>query len=56
MERTALGDKDQALKWLEEAYRQRSICLPALKTDPRFDALRSDARFQNVLRRVGFQL
>ncbi len=47
----ALGDKDQAFAWLEKAYQERSDIIPALKL-PVFDPLRSDPRFQDLLRRV----
>jgi TolB-like protein/DNA-binding winged helix-turn-helix (wHTH) protein len=49
-----LGEKREAFECLEDAYARRSICLPDLKTDPRFDPLRHDARFQELLRRVNF--
>ena len=48
-----LGDKDAALAALEEAYRERSTLLTYLKMDPRFDPLRGDPRFQDLLRRIG---
>jgi TolB-like protein/DNA-binding winged helix-turn-helix (wHTH) protein/Flp pilus assembly protein TadD len=48
-----LGDKDQELAWLEKAYAQHSNELTALKVDPGYDSLRSDPRFQTLLRRVG---
>jgi tetratricopeptide (TPR) repeat protein len=50
---TGLGEKDQALEWLEKAYEDRSELLTWLKVDPRFDSLRSDERFIKLLRRVG---
>jgi len=52
-----LGQNDEAMRWLEKAYQARSawlIRLAPLKVDPRWDALRSDARFQDLLRRIGF--
>ena len=51
-----LGQNDEAMAWLDEAYRGRSAWLLqlSLKVDPRWDALRSDARFQDLLRRIGF--
>ena len=48
-----LGDKENALHWLEEAYREHSTWILHLKVDPRLDPLRSDPRFQDLLRRVG---
>lgn len=50
----ALGDKEQAFQWLERAYQARSACMPFLKMDPRFDPIRSDQRFTDLVRRVGF--
>ena len=48
-----LGDKDQAFAWLEKAYTERSVWMPSLKVDPKFDSLRSDSRFAELVRRVG---
>lgn len=49
-----LGDKEQALIWLEKAYEDRSGTLAFfLNVDPRFNGLRSDSRFLNLLRRIG---
>ncbi|HKS26782.1 MAG TPA: protein kinase [Pyrinomonadaceae bacterium] len=47
------GDHERALEWLEKAYRQRDATLPSIRNDPGFDALRSDARYVEILRRVG---
>jgi hypothetical protein len=48
-----LGEKDQALAWLQVAYEERSPGLVGLRVEPRFDTLRSDSRFQALLRRIG---
>jgi TolB-like protein/DNA-binding winged helix-turn-helix (wHTH) protein/tetratricopeptide (TPR) repeat protein len=48
-----LGDKEQAFAWLNRAYEQRDNWLIYLNVDPRLDALRSDARFADLLRRIG---
>jgi TolB-like protein/DNA-binding winged helix-turn-helix (wHTH) protein len=50
-----LGDKDKAMDWLSRGLKERSACMPDLKVDPRLDSLRGDARFEEFLRRVGFQ-
>jgi TolB-like protein/DNA-binding winged helix-turn-helix (wHTH) protein/Flp pilus assembly protein TadD len=50
---TALGDKDAAFKWLQEAYRVHSICVVWLNNEPRFDPLRSDPRFHTLVQQVG---
>ena len=49
---TALGEKDQAFKWLERAYEERDVWLMNLKVDPVFARLRSDKRFQDLLTRA----
>ncbi len=48
-----LRQSDRAMKELEKAYQEHSTLLAYLKMDPRFDPLRSDPRFQNLLRRIG---
>ena len=48
-----LGRKDEAFKWLEEAYKVRDEGLTYLKIDPCLDPLRSDPRFDDLLSRVG---
>jgi eukaryotic-like serine/threonine-protein kinase len=52
-----LGEKDKAFEWLEEGYERRSIGLGGvdLKVDPVWDPLRSDPRFQDILRRMNLQ-
>jgi TolB-like protein/Tfp pilus assembly protein PilF len=51
---TGLGDKDKAFEYLEKAYSERAIAMISLKIEPAFDPLRSDPRFADLLRRVGF--
>lgn len=51
---TSLGDKDEAMRWLEEGYKQRDAWLALLKVWPAFDPLRSDPRFQDLLKRMNF--
>jgi tetratricopeptide (TPR) repeat protein len=46
-----LGDQDQAISWLNKGYDARFKASILLR--PAFDPLRSDARFQELLRRVG---
>ena len=51
----SLGEKDKAFEYLEKAYQERSSDLPYfLKADLRIDSLRSDPRFQDLLRRMNF--
>ncbi|MBI1747838.1 MAG: protein kinase [Acidobacteria bacterium] len=50
---TQLGEKDQAFEWLERVYEEHAFWLPFLKVHPHLDPLRSDPRFQTLLRRVG---
>ena len=48
----ALGNKDEALAWLKRACDEHEQGVLELKTDPRFDTLRSDPRFTDLLRSV----
>jgi tetratricopeptide (TPR) repeat protein len=48
-----LGEKDLAFAWLQKAYEQHSPAMLSLRQDPAFDPLRSDPRFQYLVRRVG---
>lgn len=49
---TGMDDKEHALEWLEKAYQERDTIVTHLKVDPLFDSLRSQARFQQMLRRM----
>jgi tetratricopeptide (TPR) repeat protein len=49
-----LGDKDKAFSWLNKAYEAREISLMNLKVDPVFAPLRSDPRYADLVRRIGF--
>ena len=51
-----LGDKDQAFVWLEKAFEERSNYVAYLKVFPIVDPLRSDPRFNDLMRRVGLPL
>ncbi len=48
-----IGEKDEALAWLEKAFEQHSPMMAWLEVDPRFDSLRQEPRFQHLIRRVG---
>ena len=48
-----LGEKDEAFKWLWKAFDARSSLMTWLKVEPKFDPLRSDPRFAELMRRVG---
>jgi tetratricopeptide (TPR) repeat protein len=50
-----LGENDQALDWIEKAYKDRSNAIVFAKVDPQLDTLRSTPRFQSLLHRLAFQ-
>jgi TolB-like protein/Tfp pilus assembly protein PilF len=47
-----LHENSQALDWLEKAYADRSNAIIFLKVDPELDGLRSEPRFQDLLRKL----
>jgi len=48
-----LGEKEHAFMWLENAHEERNGQLVFLKVEPKFDSLRADPRFVDLMRRVG---
>jgi len=50
---TGLGQAERALEWLERAFEERDVHMPFLR-DQKWDEIRSSARFEELLRRVGF--
>jgi adenylate cyclase len=53
---TALGEKDDAFAWLDKACEEHAQWLSEIKVDPAFDPLRSDVRFEDLLKRVGLAM
>jgi tetratricopeptide (TPR) repeat protein len=49
----ALGDRERAFLWLDQAAEERSFHLVYVKVWPELDPLRSDPRFQALVRRLG---
>jgi TolB-like protein/DNA-binding winged helix-turn-helix (wHTH) protein/Tfp pilus assembly protein PilF len=47
----SMGDNDQAMHWLEQAYEERFN--PSILLRSGFDPLRSDPRFEKLMRRIG---
>jgi len=52
-----MGDKDKALESLSAAYEDRSLQIgPGIIGDPTYDSLRTEPRFQDLLRRMGLNM
>ncbi len=49
-----LADKEQTIFWLKKGYEERNDDMIYMKIEPVFDSIRSDPRFQDLIRRVGF--
>ncbi len=49
-----IGGTEEAMTWLERAYEERQPLLLLVKTGRNMDPLRSDPRFDDLLRRIGF--
>jgi hypothetical protein len=50
-----LGDRDQALAWLEKGCNDQDVWALDLKVDPIFEDLRTEPRFAALLRRIGLE-
>ncbi len=48
------GDKEHSFQWLNTAYQEHSASLSILRTDPELDPLRSDPRYAELVRKIGF--
>jgi TolB-like protein/AraC-like DNA-binding protein len=48
----ALGDKDEAFHWLEEGYKVRFSWIPWIASNPNYESLRDDPRFEDLLKRL----
>ena len=51
----AVGDLDSTFAWLERLYEERNPELTWMNEHPRYDPLRGDPRFQELLRKIGFK-
>jgi len=51
----ALGERDMGFEWLDRAYEAHDAFLHGLKTDVRFDPVRSDPRYAVLLKKLGFE-
>jgi hypothetical protein len=49
---TLLGDKNEAFRWLEAAYKERSSFLPWINQNPFYAPLHDDPRFLDLVRRM----
>ena len=50
---TRLGQKEEALAWLQKGYEQRDFRMTMLSVDFGFDPIRSDPRFVDLVRKIG---
>jgi Flp pilus assembly protein TadD len=53
---TSLGDRDKAIEWLERAYSEHVTVLISANADFVFDSIRTDPRFQSLMRKLGFTI
>jgi hypothetical protein len=51
----AVGDLDGTFAWLDKMYEERTPWLIFMNESPRYDRLRGDPRFQQLLRKIGFK-
>jgi hypothetical protein len=49
----AMGNREEALQWLEKAYEERADGLTWINVDPMMDDIKQDPRFQSLIRKIG---
>jgi tetratricopeptide (TPR) repeat protein len=54
LEYAAIGEAEEAMRWLERSYERREVDMIALRVDPRLDAVRGLPAFAALVERVGF--
>ena len=50
---SAAAREAATLQWLEKGYKERADCMAWAGTDPKLDNMRGDARFEDLLQRIG---
>ncbi len=50
---TALGEKEEALEWLEKSYEKHEESLCSMGIDPKFDPIRDEPRFKEIMKKIG---
>lgn len=50
-----LGDVDTGFEWIEKSYSRKESALLDITSDPTFDGVRNDPRYQNLLKRLGLE-
>jgi len=49
-----MNDTEKSIEWLERGYRERSALMVFLKSEPKWNNLRADPRFESLMERIGF--
>jgi hypothetical protein len=49
----ALGETDEAFVWLEKSFQKHEESLCSIGIDPKFDSIRDDPRFNEILKKIG---
>jgi TolB-like protein/DNA-binding winged helix-turn-helix (wHTH) protein/Tfp pilus assembly protein PilF len=51
-----LGEKDNAIEWLEQGHKERAVKMVLIGVDPQFDRLRDDSRFRTLVRKLNLPM
>ena len=51
----ALGERDETIAWLERGFQQRDPKMTFLKVEPKWNNLRSDSRFVEIIKRMNLE-